>query len=95
MGRVIRGMTHGLVVVMRRGQDKTSLAGQTDDQDDDDDDDDTIPPQVTGATGGVGKRVVEELLKRGVRVRGLARNQGKALALLSKGVEPDPGPYKH
>jgi uncharacterized protein YbjT (DUF2867 family) len=46
---------------------------------------------VTGATGGVGKRVVDLLLKRGIRVRALARNKGKALAILNKGEEPKAG----
>lgn len=45
---------------------------------------------VTGATGGVGKRVVEQLLKKGLRVRGLARNKQKALAFHSQGKEPSP-----
>lgn len=39
--------------------------------------------QVTGATGGVGKRVVEVLRQRGLRVRALARNQGKAQAFFN------------
>ncbi len=46
---------------------------------------------VTGATGGVGKRVVELLLRKGLRVRALARNKQKALAMLNKGQEPEKG----
>lgn len=46
---------------------------------------------VTGATGGVGKRVVDLLLKKGLRVRALARNRQKALAMLSAGKEPAEG----
>jgi hypothetical protein len=46
---------------------------------------------VTGATGGVGKRIVELLLKKGLRVRALARNKQKALAMLNKGQEPEKG----
>eukprot|EP00638_Chattonella_subsalsa_P000506 CAMPEP_0117756120 /NCGR_PEP_ID=MMETSP0947-20121206/13865_1 /TAXON_ID=44440 /ORGANISM="Chattonella subsalsa, Strain CCMP2191" /LENGTH=543 /DNA_ID=CAMNT_0005575599 /DNA_START=215 /DNA_END=1846 /DNA_ORIENTATION=- len=46
---------------------------------------------VTGATGGVGKRVVDQLLQKGVKVRALARNKSKALAFLSKGEEPPSG----
>jgi len=37
---------------------------------------------VTGATGGVGKRVVERLLAKGVRVRALVRDVTKAKELL-------------
>eukprot|EP01025_Chloroclados_australasicus_P025138 TRINITY_DN2511_c1_g1_i2.p1 TRINITY_DN2511_c1_g1~~TRINITY_DN2511_c1_g1_i2.p1 ORF type:complete len:618 (+),score=72.12 TRINITY_DN2511_c1_g1_i2:78-1856(+) len=39
---------------------------------------------VTGATGGVGKRVVQELLKKGKKVRGMVRNYEKAEKLLGK-----------
>lgn len=46
---------------------------------------------VTGATGGVGKRVVELLRRKGLRVRALARNRQKALAMLSQGQEPEKG----
>lgn len=46
---------------------------------------------VTGATGGVGKRVVELLIRKGLRVRALARNKQKALALLNRGQEPEKG----
>lgn len=42
---------------------------------------------VTGATGGVGKRVVDELRKRGVRVRALVRSVEKAKKLLKSDVE--------
>lgn len=45
---------------------------------------------VTGATGGVGKRVVAQLLARGRRVRVLARDAGKARALLA-GLPAPPG----
>lgn len=45
---------------------------------------------VTGATGGVGKRVVSLLLEKGLRVRALARNKQKALAMLSDGKDPAP-----
>eukprot|EP01026_Neomeris_dumetosa_P052959 TRINITY_DN4720_c0_g1_i2.p2 TRINITY_DN4720_c0_g1~~TRINITY_DN4720_c0_g1_i2.p2 ORF type:complete len:252 (-),score=26.82 TRINITY_DN4720_c0_g1_i2:103-774(-) len=38
---------------------------------------------VVGATGGVGKRVVGELLKKGRKVRGLVRNYEKAQKLLA------------
>ena len=37
---------------------------------------------VAGATGRTGKRVVEELLSKGYRVRGLARNVAQAKAQL-------------
>lgn len=37
---------------------------------------------VTGATGGVGSRVVEKLLAQGKKVRALARDPGKARAML-------------
>lgn len=37
---------------------------------------------VTGATGGVGKRVVQLLLARGRRVRALVRDVAKARELL-------------
>uniref|UniRef100_A0A0G4GLY8 NADH:ubiquinone oxidoreductase intermediate-associated protein 30 domain-containing protein n=1 Tax=Chromera velia CCMP2878 TaxID=1169474 RepID=A0A0G4GLY8_9ALVE len=43
---------------------------------------------VVGATGGVGRRIVEKLLKQGFNVRALARNRSKALAMLSGGEEP-------
>ncbi|CAK9259007.1 unnamed protein product [Sphagnum jensenii] len=42
---------------------------------------------VVGATGGVGKRVVDELWKRGYRTRALVRNLEKAKQLLSSEVE--------
>jgi FlaA1/EpsC-like NDP-sugar epimerase len=42
---------------------------------------------VVGATGGVGKRVVDELRKRGYRTRALVRNLEKAKQLLSSEVE--------
>jgi uncharacterized protein YbjT (DUF2867 family) len=37
---------------------------------------------VTGATGGVGKRVVQQLLAEGRHVRALARDAPKARAML-------------
>ncbi|TFJ88340.1 hypothetical protein NSK_000689 [Nannochloropsis salina CCMP1776] len=46
---------------------------------------------VTGATGGVGRRVVSLLLEKGIRVRALARNEQKALAMLNGGQKPEPG----
>jgi hypothetical protein len=42
---------------------------------------------LTGATGGVGKRVVDELRKRGVRVRAMVRSLEKAQKLLGSDVE--------
>lgn len=45
---------------------------------------------VTGATGGVGKRVVAQLLRRGRRVRALVRDADKGRALLG-GLEAAPG----
>ncbi|MDP6436163.1 MAG: NmrA family NAD(P)-binding protein, partial [Gammaproteobacteria bacterium] len=50
---------------------------------------------VGGATGRQGNAVVDELLARGYRVRGLTRKPGgkKALALAAKGVEVVQGDY--
>lgn len=42
---------------------------------------------VTGATGNVGSRVVQELLSRGVSVRAFVRDPDKAAAVLGQGVE--------
>jgi len=42
---------------------------------------------VTGATGNVGSQVIQELLERGVPVRALVRDPGKASAMLGEGVE--------
>ena len=42
---------------------------------------------VTGATGNVGSRVVEELRGRGVPVRAFVRDPGKAAAMLGEDVE--------
>lgn len=41
---------------------------------------------VAGATGGVGKRVTEVLLKRGRRVRALVRDTKKAQQLLVRSL---------
>eukprot|EP00752_Nemacystus_decipiens_P017720 g15888.t1 len=46
---------------------------------------------VTGATGGVGRRVVEELRRKGVPVRAMARNKSKALAMLTGGKDAKEG----
>ncbi|MDP6150046.1 MAG: NmrA family NAD(P)-binding protein, partial [Gammaproteobacteria bacterium] len=59
---------------------------------------DTTEPEtvlVGGATGRQGNAVVDELLSRGYRVRGLTRKPGgrKALALAAKGVEVMQGDY--
>ena len=48
---------------------------------------------VTGATGGVGSRVVRELRARGVSVRAFVRDPGKARALLGGGVEVAAGDF--
>ncbi|OEL28107.1 hypothetical protein BAE44_0010876 [Dichanthelium oligosanthes] len=42
---------------------------------------------VTGATGGVGRRVVDILRKKGIPVRVLARNQDKARSMLGADVD--------
>ena len=42
---------------------------------------------VAGATGGVGKRVVQRLLDRGYQVRSLVRDKDKARAILGDNVE--------
>jgi uncharacterized protein YbjT (DUF2867 family) len=42
---------------------------------------------VTGATGNVGSRVVQELQERGVPVRAFVRDHGKASSMLGNGVE--------
>lgn len=42
---------------------------------------------VTGASGFIGRRVAEELLKKGARVRAMARNISKARELESAGAE--------
>ncbi|MGB3297940.1 MAG: SDR family oxidoreductase [Phormidesmis sp.] len=42
---------------------------------------------VAGATGQTGRRIVEELLERGVEVRALVRDRSKATAELPSGVE--------
>ena len=42
---------------------------------------------VAGATGGVGKRVVQRLLERGYKVRSLVRDADKAREILGEEVE--------
>ncbi len=42
---------------------------------------------VAGATGGVGKRVVQRLQQRGVKLRALVRDAGRAKKLLGNNVE--------
>ncbi|MBV8883531.1 MAG: CIA30 family protein [Chroococcidiopsidaceae cyanobacterium CP_BM_RX_35] len=42
---------------------------------------------VAGATGGIGKRVVQRLIEHGYKVRSLVRNADKARALLGNQVE--------
>ncbi len=42
---------------------------------------------VMGATGHIGRVIVEDLLKRGHKVRALGRNEGKLLQLEHKGAE--------
>lgn len=42
---------------------------------------------VTGATGTVGRHVTEQLARRGVAVRALTRNPGRARSMLPEGVE--------
>jgi len=42
---------------------------------------------VAGATGGVGKRVVQQLVERGYKVRSLVRDAEKARAMLGDNVE--------
>jgi uncharacterized protein YbjT (DUF2867 family) len=42
---------------------------------------------ITGATGDVGSRVVQHLLRRNVRPRVLARNEAKARLLFGEGVD--------
>ena len=37
---------------------------------------------VTGATGGVGKRVIARLLRQGKKIRAVVRDAGKATAML-------------
>jgi len=43
---------------------------------------------VTGATGFIGSHLVESLVAKGFKVRGLTRSPEKARALWEKGVEP-------
>ncbi|KAG2657292.1 hypothetical protein PVAP13_1KG179100 [Panicum virgatum] len=47
---------------------------------------------VTGATGGVGRRVVDILRKKGIPVRVLARNDDKARSMLGRDVDLVVGP---
>lgn len=44
-----------------------------------------LAAKLTGATGGVGKRVVQQLLGQGRVVRALVRDVGKARQLLVSG----------
>ena len=47
----------------------------------------TLPVLVVGATGSLGGKVVDELLKRGKNVRALVRPTSDASRLESRGVE--------
>ena len=47
----------------------------------------TLPVLVVGATGSLGGKVVDELLKRGKRVRALVRSTSDASRLENRGVE--------
>jgi uncharacterized protein YbjT (DUF2867 family) len=42
---------------------------------------------VTGATGNIGRVIVEQLLKKGIKVRAIARTPGKLEKLKAKGAE--------
>lgn len=43
---------------------------------------------ITGATGHIGRQLVEELIKRGKRVRAIARHKDHLRPLENKGAEP-------
>ena len=42
---------------------------------------------ITGATGNIGRRIVEGLLESGLKVRAIGRNQRKLQTLVNKGAE--------
>lgn len=46
---------------------------------------------VTGATGNIGRKVAEQLLAQGEKVRGIARGKEKLAALAAKGAEISAG----
>jgi uncharacterized protein YbjT (DUF2867 family) len=50
---------------------------------------------VTGATGQVGGAVLDELFRRGARVRAMARTEGRAEELAARGVEAAVADLEH